>query len=170
MSIKGNAGSYYEIKGSVSFLRTIQGKSAYEVAVINGFKGTEEEWLASLKGEKGDPYSLTEEDKTDIAHIVEEEKFGDLDATLDAIIAMQESLMRKRTFTLNIYGNIHTLDFEEGMTWGDWIVSEYNTVAITDNGGEVYLDGISAVKDSTNLNRTLSTTDIIYENGAYIVA
>ena len=30
------------------------GKSAYETAVDNGFTGTEEEWLASLKGEKGD--------------------------------------------------------------------------------------------------------------------
>ncbi len=31
-----------------------QGLSAYEIAVENGFVGTEEEWLASLKGEKGD--------------------------------------------------------------------------------------------------------------------
>jgi hypothetical protein len=30
------------------------GASAYEVAVQNGFEGTEEEWLASLEGEKGD--------------------------------------------------------------------------------------------------------------------
>ena len=30
------------------------GKSAYEIAVDNGFEGTEEEWLASLKGAKGD--------------------------------------------------------------------------------------------------------------------
>lgn len=29
------------------------GKSAYEIAVENGFAGTVEEWLASLKGEKG---------------------------------------------------------------------------------------------------------------------
>lgn len=94
---------------------------------------------------------------------------GDIGSALDSILAIQEYLMGKRTFTLNIYGNIHTLDFEEGMTWGDWIVSEYNTVAIADNGGEVYLDGVSVVRDSTNLNRTLSTTDIIYENGAYIV-
>ncbi len=28
----------------------LQGKSAYEVAVDNGFKGTEEDWLESLKG------------------------------------------------------------------------------------------------------------------------
>lgn len=30
------------------------GKSAYEEALDSGFEGTEEEWLASLKGEKGD--------------------------------------------------------------------------------------------------------------------
>lgn len=40
------------------------GDSAYEVAVKNGYKGTEEEWIASLKGEKGDkgePYNHSEE-------------------------------------------------------------------------------------------------------------
>lgn len=31
----------------------IDGKSAYEVAVDNGFVGTEQEWLESLKGEQG---------------------------------------------------------------------------------------------------------------------
>ena len=30
------------------------GKSAYEIAVDNGFEGTEAEWVASLKGQKGD--------------------------------------------------------------------------------------------------------------------
>ena len=30
------------------------GESAYEIAVRNGFPGTEQEWLDSLKGEKGD--------------------------------------------------------------------------------------------------------------------
>ena len=29
----------------------LQGKSAYEIAVENGFQGTEQEWLESLKGE-----------------------------------------------------------------------------------------------------------------------
>lgn len=32
----------------------IQGLSAYQVAVQHGFKGTEDEWLISLKGEKGE--------------------------------------------------------------------------------------------------------------------
>ena len=32
---------------------TLEGKSAYEIAVLHGFEGTEAEWLASLKGETG---------------------------------------------------------------------------------------------------------------------
>lgn len=42
-----------------------KGDSAYQIAVNNGFVGSEQEWLASLKGEKGDKllYSdLTDED------------------------------------------------------------------------------------------------------------
>lgn len=31
------------------------GKSAYQIAVDNGFEGSESEWLADLKGDKGDP-------------------------------------------------------------------------------------------------------------------
>lgn len=31
------------------------GKSAYQVALDNGFVGSEQDWLASLKGDKGDP-------------------------------------------------------------------------------------------------------------------
>lgn len=38
------------------------GDSAYQVAVANGFVGTETEWLASLKGEKGDPGTGTSSD------------------------------------------------------------------------------------------------------------
>jgi hypothetical protein len=36
------------------------GRSAYEIAVANGFEGTEGEWLESLKAP---PYELTETDK-----------------------------------------------------------------------------------------------------------
>lgn len=34
-------------------IKTLRGKSAYEIAVENGFEGTEEEWLKSLHGEDG---------------------------------------------------------------------------------------------------------------------
>ena len=49
----------YTLEGAVFFAMGsggagTPGKSAYDIAVENGFIGTEEEWLASLKGEKGD--------------------------------------------------------------------------------------------------------------------
>ena len=44
------------ITGTISqgFLKGEDGKSAYEIAVEHGFSGTESEWLASLKGDKGE--------------------------------------------------------------------------------------------------------------------
>ena len=44
----GEHGELYPVSGP-------PGASAYEIAVENGFEDTEEEWLESLKGEKGDP-------------------------------------------------------------------------------------------------------------------
>lgn len=37
------------------------GKSAYEIAVDNGFEGTEEEWLESLKGDAGESITVDDE-------------------------------------------------------------------------------------------------------------
>lgn len=55
MSTKGSAESYVELRGSISMPDAITGKSAYEIAVMHGFDGTEEEWIASImKGDKGD--------------------------------------------------------------------------------------------------------------------
>jgi len=52
------------------------GKSAYEIAVANGFKGTETEWLASLKGPKGD---------TGPAGFVTEEQYNSILSRLEAL-------------------------------------------------------------------------------------
>lgn len=46
--------SYQEWLDSVRGAAGEDGKSAYEIAVENGFEGTEEEWLASLKGQDGE--------------------------------------------------------------------------------------------------------------------
>lgn len=51
--LHGSVESGGELRGKMSGLEMIQGHSAFEVAVINGFSGTEEEWLASLKGNNG---------------------------------------------------------------------------------------------------------------------
>lgn len=54
-----------------------RGYSAYEIAVQHGYVGTEEEWLASLHGvdgtdgQDGDDYILTEQDKQEIAGMID---------------------------------------------------------------------------------------------------
>ena len=57
----------------------LKGKSVYEIAVENGYTGSEKQWLEDLKGKtgpqgpqgpKGEDYTLTKKDKEDIADIV----------------------------------------------------------------------------------------------------
>lgn len=45
--------SFAYTKATVEGAGAIKGKSAYQIAVDEGFVGTEEEWLASLQGEEG---------------------------------------------------------------------------------------------------------------------
>ena len=51
--LQGSVKEKFTMTGKLNGLEFIQGHSAFEVAVINGFAGTEEEWLASLKGKSG---------------------------------------------------------------------------------------------------------------------
>lgn len=48
----GNGSSLWT---DISYIQGEVGLSAYEIAVENGFEGTEEEWIDSLKGEQGEP-------------------------------------------------------------------------------------------------------------------
>lgn len=50
------------LSGGLGTVYGKDGKSAYEIAVKNGFEGTEEEWLKSLKGADG---TMTFEDLTE---------------------------------------------------------------------------------------------------------
>ncbi|MBR6568823.1 MAG: hypothetical protein IKK75_00030 [Clostridia bacterium] len=45
-------------QGMTMHLQTWRGYSAYEIAVQNGFEGTEAEWLDSLKGSDGQTTSV----------------------------------------------------------------------------------------------------------------
>jgi len=54
---KGDKGDQGE-KGSTG-AKGESGKSAYDIAVVNGFSGTEQAWLASLKGTDGQPVAIS---------------------------------------------------------------------------------------------------------------
>lgn len=58
------------------------GKSAYEIAVDNGFEGTEQEWLNSLKGEKGDKGNPGKDGKNGFGT---EAQYNDIIARIEAL-------------------------------------------------------------------------------------
>ncbi len=75
---------------------------------------------------------------------------GDISTALDGIIAMQEYLMsgcmKTITFTVEYDNNVYTAN--EGMTWFDWVESEYNTT-------DFYIDGHNVcheIGDALGLN------------------
>ena len=55
------------IQGEIDLLELLHGQSAYEIALQNGFEGTEQEWLESLM------YVPTEEDKAEMLERVSKE-------------------------------------------------------------------------------------------------
>ena len=71
MYLEGLIDAPTQLSGNLSN-PVLRGYSAYEVAVKNGFEGTEQEWLESLKGK------ITEEDRDVIAQ-------GASKLTLDAL-------------------------------------------------------------------------------------
>lgn len=82
MSVTGSVAANRSLRGKIAGFDTIHGMSAYEVAIVNGFRGTEAEWLASLKGEKGEKGDIpkkgidyyTPEDLAELDAKVEEAK------------------------------------------------------------------------------------------------
>lgn len=68
---------------SANLITGADGKSAYEIAVENGYIGTEQEWLESLKGKQGESYILTETDKQEIAEIAYNYGLNELETLID---------------------------------------------------------------------------------------
>lgn len=87
------------VKGKISTVIGADGKSAYELAVLKGFQGTLEEWLGSLKGEKGNKGDkpvkevdyFTPSDKAEFVKDVEKAALGDIEIAIDIIAELQES-------------------------------------------------------------------------------
>ena len=110
MSLTGKA-SAKKLRGKINGLEVIY-TDTYEIAVKNGYEGTIDEWLASLKGEPG--YTpkrgvdyWTEADKNEIKNYVDEE------ASTPARLASVTLLASNWVGTDNLHSQVVTI---EGIT------------------------------------------------------
>lgn len=76
------------------------GKSAYEIAMENGFQGTAQEWLESLKGPKGDPGEGTELEVVD--NLESEDADKALSANQGRILGAAIASLTKQTLHANM--------------------------------------------------------------------
>ena len=134
------------------------GKSAYEIAVEHGYVGTEEEWLASLKGEPGETPDMSEYPKTsEVTTIVEREieaATGDFHshankATLDRLTPeLMQELSGLQQFEDRTQYEIQTIN-EELLTLNAQRHT-HNNKDVLDTITEQYLQDEAAFRASTS--------------------
>lgn len=97
LRVRDNEGNVSEIKALVGR----QGDSAYEIAKQNGFTGTKQEWLDSLKPVKGTDY-WTAADQKSINDYIDQEIF---DSTNEALTTTNENINQLKSNMITTKGN-----------------------------------------------------------------
>lgn len=124
-----SAGAIYDL--ATQLLERVDGiDTGYDIAVKNGFEGTEEEWLASLKGGKGDPGKSAYQYAYDGGYKGTEADFNakliEL-LSIDVYGGQMEDIDSEITFT--IWGD--TFHAIKGTKWIDWFGTEYDETGIS---------------------------------------
>lgn len=126
-----------------------KGDSAYQIAVKNGFEGTEKKWLESLKGDKGD--------KGELVALVKEEEGKNISiesANLPAIEVSIEGESQQTTRSeKNLLDNTATTKISNGITF------------TVNSDGTVLADGTN----DTSANSSLIINRYNLSPGAYIL-
>lgn len=139
----------------------VDGKSAYEIAKLNGFSGSESEWIASLKGDKGDTGAF---DCTAISNFPESSwREG------SHIVAQDSS---GKCYRLNANGNLFT-DLSLSMTVNNTrllVGKEYEiTYTITNNSIRDIGNGEFTISLPNQTGYEVTSTRIVKENVTKVV-
>ena len=91
------------------------------------------------------------------------DRIGDVEGALDKIIEIQNKLVGVTLISFTINDNEYQT--EEGMTWGEWVDSEYNTGEFSNVSDYISTPDGASLWD---LNDNEVTSDmVIIANGAY---
>ena len=127
---------------------TVNGKSAYQVAVDAGFTGTVEEWLETIKGDPLRFEDLTPEQKAELKGAK-----GD-GLKFDGIVLQPSELPEGTTKSTYLVGSIIYSRAEGSSTW---VKGADLKSTLTIQNGYIYIDG---VKTNTPFDETTLTKNI----------
>lgn len=142
----------------IASITGVEGKSAYQVAVANGYSGTEEEWLASLKGATGDPGKSAYQVAVDGGYTgTEEEWLNSLKAAgLNDIV---KTYIDDRTTPVSVDLTILST------TWGDTVTIADEHITATKN--VVMIPGSTITSEQLNALQKANCQDCgIQSNGS----
>lgn len=160
-------------------LGRVVGYSAYEVAVQNGFTGTEQEWLDSLKGQSGFLYAPFDPDvNNDLSNIGSTTirsingntaSFNTLSLIILMVDSQSEPIKTKMIATQRTYGTVDTYQFvyvgnlQDSVPYyifsaeaKQCLVRLLSKVAYIDEHGADYLSTLNTLLNSSVLSITVS--------------
>ena len=155
LDIQGNDGFELEFEDSEGldfetqpYSKGDPGKSAYQVAVDNGFSGTEEEWLASLVGPEGPPGTTDWDGITNKPYIPWEQGVDANDQPVPGAIKAKDFISEDFVGT-NTASGISSLAFgaENSVTANYGVVIGYGNTVST--GGSMAFGGHNIVDEGT---------------------
>ncbi len=165
-SSEGNVDTYtiYYTKGGTTTFTVTNGKSAYELAVENGYQGTLEEWLASLVGETG---ANGEDGKSAYELAVENGYEGTLDDWLESLVGATGA--PGATGEAGADGkSAYELAVENGFEGSleEWLTSLVGSAGADGADGSDGADGVGIEKiEKTGSDGNVDTYTIYFTNG-----
>jgi len=149
-------------------INTIQGFSAYQVAVKDGFIGTEAEWLASLKGDPGSLENLT---KTNVESVLTGEITSHIHDTLYQKLVSGKGLSTN-DFTTALLTKLNGLsNYDDTAAINRIVALETWKTALTGTSADSIINTFKEIEDFLyGITGTDSLTKLMSDMRAEIVA
>ncbi|MGI6545940.1 MAG: collagen-like triple helix repeat-containing protein [Fastidiosipilaceae bacterium] len=124
-----------DYSNEVIYIKGMDGKSAYEIAVANGYEGTEAEWIASLVGPKGEAgIGIKSIEKTNSAGRIDTYTitFTNGDLTTFTVSNGEKGVDGSQIMLQAVNGTIQwKYDTEDETAWRDLLTIDGSNVTIT---------------------------------------
>lgn len=155
-TLNGTVPSKGNIKGH---LQVVYGKSAYDIAVANGFEGTEEEWLASISE------NAAEEVKKEFEENGEYVFYGGDASGKGEILEIPDILAEWENATAEVRQNKENIESLQGevVTLQEDVTTLQNSVVDVEHGGT----GASTASDARKMLETSQAIESSEYSGCY---